>query len=66
MENKALFNTGFIGDSFLWWVGQIADDSTWRENINPGKFKKIEDIPGWGYRYKERIFGLHAWGEESM
>ncbi len=66
MENKALFNTGFIGDSFLWWVGQIADDSTWRENINPGKFKKIEDIPGWGYRYKVRIIGYHDQAEDAI
>ena len=66
MENKALFNTGFIGDSFLWWVGQIADDSAWRENINPGKFKKIEDIPGWGYRYKVRIIGYHDQAEDAI
>ena len=30
------------------WIGQIADDSTWRDNQLPGKFKDAEQIPGWG------------------
>jgi len=59
MEGGALFNPGFLGGSFLWWVGQVADDSTWRENINDTKHKSPNDIPGWGYRYKVRIIGLH-------
>jgi len=59
MEVGSLFNSGILGQSFNWWIGQIADDSTWRENINPGKFEDKEDIPGWGYRYKVRIMGLH-------
>jgi len=32
------FNPGFLGSHFNWWVGQIADDSTWRDNILPGKY----------------------------
>jgi hypothetical protein len=26
MEGGALFNSGFLGASFNWWIGQIADD----------------------------------------
>ena len=59
MEGGSLFNSGILGQSFNWWIGQIADDSTWRENINPGKFEDKEAVPGWGYRYKVRIMGLH-------
>ena len=59
MEVGSLFNSGILGQSFNWWMGQIADDSTWRENINPGKFENKEGVPGWGYRYKVRIMGLH-------
>jgi len=59
MEVGSLFNSGILGQSFNWWIGQIADDSTWRENINPGKFEDKEAVPGWGYRYKVRIMGLH-------
>jgi len=63
MEGGALFNPGFLGGSFLWWVGQIADDSTWRDNISPGIHKSKGSIPGWGRRYKVRIIGLHDQGE---
>ena len=62
----ALFNPGFLGGSFLWWIGQIADDSTWRDNINPGKYQDRNSIPGWGRRYKVRIIGLHDQGEKTI
>ena len=55
----ALFNPGFLGSHFLWWVGQVAPDKTWRENVQNSNFKDPEEIPGWGYRYKVRIMGLH-------
>ena len=62
-----LFNSGFLGSKFLWWIGQVADDRTWRENQNP---KKVEDpkeeTPGWGYRYKVRIMGCHDQDESSV
>jgi len=66
MENGSLFNPGFLGASFNWWIGQIADDSTWRDNIIPGKFENQDAIPGWGYRYKVRIIGLHDQGETEI
>jgi hypothetical protein len=66
MEGGALFNSGFLGASFNWWVGQIADDSTWRDNILPGKFENANQIPGWGRRYKVRIIGLHDQGETEI
>jgi hypothetical protein len=62
----SLFNPGFLGASFLWWVGQIADDSTWRDNILPGKHENKDSIPGWGRRYKVRIVGLHDREEEVI
>ena len=66
MEGGSLFNSGFLGSSFLWWVGQIADDSTWRGNINAGKYPDKNSIPGWGRRYKVRITGLHDQGEDQI
>ena len=66
MEGGSLFNSGFLGSSFLWWVGQIADDSTWRGNINVGKYPDKNSIPGWGRRYKVRIIGLHDQGQETI
>ena len=66
MEGGALFNPGFLGGSFLWWVGQISDDSTWRENISSAKIENKNDTSGWGYRYKVRIIGLHDQSEASI
>ena len=66
MEGGSLFNPGFLGSSFHWFIGQIADDSTWRENQNPSKFDKVEDIPAWGYRYKVRIVGQHEQEESDV
>ena len=62
----SLYNPGFLGEHFNWWIGQIADDSTWRDNILPGKFTDRNSIVGWGYRYKVRIIGLHDQDEESL
>ena len=70
MAEGTLFNPGYIGGNFIWWIGQIADDSSWRINNTESKFKSpdLEDQPsdepgeppiGWGYRYKVRIIGSH-------
>ena len=66
MEGGSLFNPGFLGGAFLWWVGQIVDDSTWRDNTNSGKYQDRTSIPGWGRRYKVRIIGLHDQGETTI
>ena len=66
MEGGSLFNSGFLGSNFSWWVGQIADDSVWRDNINCGKYPDKNSIPGWGRRYKVRIIGLHDQGQETI
>lgn len=65
-ESGTLFNPGFLGSSFHWWIGQIADDSNWRDNIIPGKFESKDQIPGWGRRYKVRIIGFHDKEEEAI
>ena len=66
MEGGSLFNPGFLGAHFNWWVGQIASDSTWRDNILSGKFESKDQNSGWGYRYKVRIIGLHDQGETEI
>jgi hypothetical protein len=66
MEGGSLFNPGFLGASFSWWVGQVVDDSVWRDNISPSKYEDKNSVPGWGYRYKVRIIGLHDQGQETI
>jgi len=63
---SSLFNSSFLGSGFNWWIGQVCDDSTWRENLNPETFEKTEDIPGWGYRYKVRLMGHHDKDESDL
>jgi len=62
---SSLYNPGFVGSQFNWWLGQVADSSTWRGNMSDTPIDKKEDIPGWGYRYKVRIMGLHD-GESDI
>ena len=66
MESSSLFNPGFLGGSFYWFIGQVADDSTWRENQNSGKFEEVSEMPAWGYRYKVRIIGHHDQEESDV
>lgn len=66
MTDGTLYNPGFLGSNFNWWIGQIPDDGTWRDNINPTVYKNKDEIPGWGYRYKVRIIGLHDQEEEVL
>lgn len=66
MSEGTLFNPGFLGASFNWWIGQIADDSTWRDNQLAGKFESKDQVPGWGKRYKVRIIGLHDKEEATI
>lgn len=66
MEGGSLFNSGFLGAHFNWWIGQIVDDSTWRDNTSASKFEDTSKVAGWGRRYKVRIIGLHDKEEESV
>ena len=48
---ESLLKTSFIGrDGFLWWIGQVASETSWNSNSKDG---------GWGVRYKVRIMGYH-------
>ena len=65
MLDQGLFKNHFVGrDGFVWWIGQIADENTWKANI-PG-FPAPTNEPtegeaiGFGERYKVRIMGYHT------
>ena len=66
MSEGALFNPGFFGSQDGRWIGQVADDSTWRDNMLPGKFESANTIPGYGRRYKVRIMGVHDQDQEVI
>jgi len=66
MQEGALFDSGILGTSFFWWIGQIADDSVWRDNVICAPFATDGENVGWGRRYKVRILGLHDQGETEI
>ena len=61
-----LFESGLLGSSYFWWIGQIADDSVWKDNIISKPHASESENVGWGRRYKVRILGLHDQGETEI
>ena len=66
MADKGLAESGILGTSFNWWIGQIADDSTWRDNIICAPYEDKNENKGWARRYKVRILGIHDQGETKI
>ena len=54
MEGSSVFNPGFLGNGFNWWIGQVEGVATDEKN-NKG-----------GYRYKVRIMGIHDQSIETL
>jgi hypothetical protein len=53
-----LLKSNFIGrDGFLWWIGQIPQESAHGDQINGA---------GWGNRYKVRIMGYHPYSTVEL
>ena len=61
---SGLYDNEFMGGRFYWWLGQVVDSKLWRENLTDKKTSSSE-IPGWGYRYKVMIMGLHDQGADE-
>jgi hypothetical protein len=64
MIEESLLKSNFVGkDGFIWWIGQVAPASVWRdEKSKPdaGENKKGAGTPSWAYRCKVRIIGYHT------
>ena len=61
MMDQGMFQKHFMGrDGFIWWIGQVADENTWKSNITGFPVKSNKDEPGFGERYKVRILGYHT------
>ena len=61
---SGLYDNEFMGGRFYWWLGQVVDSKLWRENLTDKKTPSSK-IPGWGYRYKVMIMGLHDQGADD-
>jgi hypothetical protein len=68
MIEQGLFKRHFVGrDGFIWWIGQIANDS-WTKNLQGSKptNSSVADQPGFGYRYQVRIMGYHTADDNEL
>jgi len=58
---QGLFKRHFVGrDNFIWWLGQIVDETKWSGNIPGYRTPTTEEHKGFEYRYKVRIMGYHT------
>lgn len=61
MIEQGLFKRHFVGrDNFIWWLGQIVDETKWSGNIPGYRTPTTGDHKGFEYRYKVRIMGYHT------
>ena len=61
MFDQGLFEKHFVGrDGFIWWIGQIASEISWKENIPGLPLNDNSEIKGFGERYRVRIMGYHT------
>ena len=62
-----LFKKQFVGkDGFHWWIGQVAPEDTWKENIPKKAVESNEDIKGFGERYRVRIMGSDPQDKQEL
>ena len=61
-----IFNQESVGSGTYWWTGIIVSDETWKKNKAPEKWSSVDELSGWGARYKVRIFGKHTDIKEKL
>jgi hypothetical protein len=61
MLEQSLIKTNFLGrDGFIWWIGQIVDETQWAGNFGGHPTQSVDEQKGFGFRYKVRIMGYHT------
>ena len=61
MLEQALIKTNFLGkDGFIWWIGQVVDQTKWAGNLPETPTKTTKQQKGFDFRYKVRIMGYHT------
>jgi len=61
MIENGLVKTHFLGrDGFIWWIGQIVDQTQWAANLGGSPTRTTEEQAGFDFRYKVRIMGYHT------
>ena len=61
MIEQGLIKSHFVGrDGFIWWIGQVVDETQWAPNIPGTPTKTTKEQKGFDFRYKVRIMGYHT------
>jgi len=61
MFEQGLVKTHFLGkDGFIWWIGQVVDQTKWAGNLPATPTKTTKEQKGFDFRYKVRIMGYHT------
>ena len=58
-SSSTAFNPEFIS-TLPRWFGRVVSSATWQDNIIPHTFSDPNEIKGWGFRYKVRIFSWNT------
>ena len=53
-------------DGYVWWVGQIASEDSWKENKPENPKDSNEDIKGFGERYRVAIIGYTPFDTQEV
>ena len=61
MLEQGLVKRHFLGrDGFIWWIGQVVDQTQWIGNFPEAPTKTAKEQKGFDFRYKVRIMGYHT------
>tara|TARA_R100000030_G_scaffold27427_1_gene19890 strand:+ start:951 stop:5468 length:4518 start_codon:yes stop_codon:yes gene_type:complete len=68
MIDQGFLKSHFVGrDGFVWWIGQIAPEETWKSNFGLGQLEETAtENAGFGERYRVRIMGYHTANKEDL
>ena len=69
MIEGSLLNSNFVGkDGFIWWIGQIAPASVWRNEMTDPDSRDGDNPLGtaWAYRCKVRVIGYHSFDRNVL
>ena len=67
MLEQGLIKTHFLGrDGFIWWIGQVVDQTKWAGNLPATPTKTTKQQKGFDFRYKVRIMGYHTASPEDL
>lgn len=67
MIEQGLFKRHFVGrDGFYWWIGQIAPEATWKNNLPGIPSPTNESQRGFSERYRVRIMNHHTANPDEL